>query len=72
MIVLPMDDPRRSLPSVDAALTGAGIAELLESHPRGQVVDAVRAAIDARRRNGRGVDGLADDVALRVRHRCGG
>jgi L-seryl-tRNA(Ser) seleniumtransferase len=62
-----MDDPRRSLPSVDAALTGAGIAELLDSHPRGQVVDAVRAAIDARRRNGGGVDGLAEDVALRVR-----
>ena len=62
-----MDDPRRSLPSVDTALTGAGIAELLDSHPRGQVVDAVRAAIDARRRNGGGVDGLAEDVARRVR-----
>ena len=62
-----MDDPRRSLPSVDAALTGAGIAELLGTHPRGQVVDAVRAAIDARRRNGGGLDGLAEDVAHRVR-----
>ncbi len=62
-----MDDPRRSLPSVDAALTGAGIAELLDTHPRGQVVDAVRAAIDARRRNGGGLDGLAEDVAHRVR-----
>ncbi len=62
-----MDDPRRSLPSVDAALTGVGIAELLDTHPRGQVVDAVRAAIDARRRTGGGVAGLADDVATRLR-----
>jgi L-seryl-tRNA(Ser) seleniumtransferase len=62
-----MDDPRRSLPSVDAALAQAGIAALLAEHPRGQVVDAVRGAIDARRRNGGAADGLADDVAQRLR-----
>ncbi len=62
-----VDDPRRSLPSVDTALAGPGIAELLDTYPRGQVVDAVRSVIDARRRTGDGIDGLADDVAHRLR-----
>ena len=61
------DDPRRALPSVDAALAHPGIAELLQRHPRGQVVDAVRAAIDDRRRSGSVVDDLVADVAHRLR-----
>lgn len=61
------DDPRRALPSVDAALAHPGIAELLDRHPRGQVVDALRAAIAERRQGGTGVEGLADDVAARLR-----
>ena len=62
-----MDDPRRALPSVDAALAQVGIVALLDAHPRGHVVDAVRAAIDARRQRGGGVDGLVDDVTHRLR-----
>lgn len=62
-----MDDPRRSLPSVDAALSRPGIAELLEVHPRGQVVDAVRSALDACRRNGGSAAGLDARVADRLR-----
>jgi L-seryl-tRNA(Ser) seleniumtransferase len=62
-----MSDPRRLLPSVDAALARPGISELLEVHPRGQVVDAVRAAIDDRRRAGGGMEGLDGDVARRLR-----
>ena len=62
-----MDDPRRALPSVDAALAQVGIVALLDAHPRGHVVDAVRAAIDARRERGGGIEGLVDDVAHRLR-----
>ena len=62
-----MDDPRRALPSVDAALAQVGIVALLDAHPRGHVVEAVRAAIDARRQRGGGLDGLVDDVAHRLR-----
>ena len=60
-------DPRRSLPSVDAALTQAGIAELLADHPRGQVVDAVRGAIEACRQTGGSAAGLVDEVVRRLR-----
>jgi L-seryl-tRNA(Ser) seleniumtransferase len=64
---LSTDDPRRALPSVDAALSQPAIAELVDRHPRGQVVDAVRATIAERRQDGTGVEGLAGDVAARLR-----
>lgn len=64
---MPTADPRRSLPSVDAALTQAGIAELLADHPRGQVVDAVRGAIEACRQTGGSAAGLVDEVVRRLR-----
>src|SRR5260221_1749301 len=40
-----MSDPRRALPSVSALLESAGVRALLESAPRGVVVDAVRAVV---------------------------
>ncbi len=58
-----MADPRRALPSVDTALGQPGIAALLERHPRGAVVDAVRSALDARRAGRRDAGGLAEEVA---------
>jgi L-seryl-tRNA(Ser) seleniumtransferase len=61
-----VDDPRRSLPSVDAALASPGIAELLDVHPRGVVVDAVRAALATRRARGVGAEGLAQEVQAAV------
>lgn len=57
-----MDDPRRSLPSVDAALALPGMAELLDGAPRALVVDAVRAALAARRSEREGPEGIVDDV----------
>ncbi|MEW6582285.1 MAG: L-seryl-tRNA(Sec) selenium transferase [Actinomycetota bacterium] len=57
-----MADPRRSLPSVDAALALPGVAELLDAAPRALVVDAVRAALADRRARRAGPDGLAEDV----------
>jgi L-seryl-tRNA(Ser) seleniumtransferase len=62
-----MDDPRRSLPSVDAVLASAELAPVLAAHPRGQVVDAIRDALAARRRDGVSGDGLAAEVARLVR-----
>jgi L-seryl-tRNA(Ser) seleniumtransferase len=47
-----MTDPRRNLPAVDTLLEGPGVAALLAAHPRGLVVRAVRAAVDAARANG--------------------
>jgi L-seryl-tRNA(Ser) seleniumtransferase len=47
-----MSDLRRQLPSIDALLAGPSVAELLTEHPRGLVVKAVRAAVDAARANG--------------------
>jgi len=47
-----MTDPRRKLPAVDALLEGPGLAPLLAAHPRGLVVRAVRATVDAARANG--------------------
>lgn len=58
-----MTDPRRALPSVDAALGLPEIAEFLERHPRGVVVDAVRAVLADRRKHAAGADGLAADVS---------
>ncbi len=62
-----MSDPRRALPSVDAALTDPGVAELLEHHARGHVVDAVRAALADRRERRTGAAGLAADVRAALR-----
>lgn len=62
-----MSDPRRALPSVDAALAEPEVAELLEHHPRGHVVDAVRAALADRRERREGSAGLAVDVRAALR-----
>jgi L-seryl-tRNA(Ser) seleniumtransferase len=45
-------DPRRRLPSVDALLADPEIAGLASRHPRGLLVRAVRAAVDAARADG--------------------
>lgn len=47
-----MTDPRRRLPSVDALLADPEIAPLASRHPRGVLVRAVRAAVDAARATG--------------------
>jgi len=60
-------DPRRSLPSVDAALASPGISRLIERHPRALVVDAVRAALAGRRERRTGADGLAEEVDAALR-----
>jgi L-seryl-tRNA(Ser) seleniumtransferase len=60
-------DPRRSLPSVDAALASPGISELIERHPRALVADAVRAALAGRRARRAGAEGLAAEVASALR-----
>jgi L-seryl-tRNA(Ser) seleniumtransferase len=52
---------------VDAALAEPGVAELLEHHPRGQVVAAVRSALAGRRERHAGPDGLATDVRAALR-----
>jgi L-seryl-tRNA(Ser) seleniumtransferase len=56
---------------VDAALRDPGIERLLREHPHGAVVDALRLALDARRRAHAGADGLAGDVAARLRPSLG-
>jgi L-seryl-tRNA(Ser) seleniumtransferase len=45
-------DKRRALPSVSALLESEGVRSLLEQHPRGIVVEAVRSAVDAERNEG--------------------
>ena len=60
-----MTDPRRSLPSVDALLEGSGVASLLATHPRGLVVRAVRATVDAARANGGAPPAEGWDAAVR-------
>ncbi len=47
-----MTDPRRQLPSVDALLADPHIRALGSTHPRGVLVRAVRAAVDAARSGG--------------------
>jgi L-seryl-tRNA(Ser) seleniumtransferase len=47
---------------VDAVLAGDDVGALLEQHPRGVVVDAVRAALAHRRAAMLGPDGLADEL----------
>lgn len=59
----PPPDPRRGLPSVDAALGAPALAAIVRAHPRALVADAVRAAIARRRAAGEGSDDLAEEVA---------
>ncbi len=47
-----MTDPRRRLPAVESLLAERAIAALLDAHPRGVVVRAVRAAIETARATG--------------------
>ena len=47
-----MSDARRDLPSVNALLETEMVHTLLDQHPRGVVLDAVRSAIDAARSAG--------------------
>ena len=47
-----MSDARRDLPSVNALLETEAVHTLLDQHPRGVVLDAVRNAIDAARSAG--------------------
>lgn len=63
-----MTDPRRQLPSVSGLLETAEIKMLLENHPRGLVVNAIRETLDkARVAPGTiGNEALLDDIALRV------
>ncbi len=48
-------------------MSGPEIGALVAAHPRAQVVDAVRAELDVRRTGGAGMDGLAAEVARRLR-----
>ncbi len=54
-----MSDPRRQLPSVDTLLRDPEVQELLASHPRQLVVDAVRAVLEAARAGGASGTGAA-------------
>jgi L-seryl-tRNA(Ser) seleniumtransferase len=45
-----MSDPRARIPSVDRLLDAPALVELVASHGRGRVVDAIRSAIDEVRR----------------------
>ena len=60
-----MTDPRRQLPSIDALLAGPGVASLLAEHPRGLVLKAARAAVDAARVSG-GAPPEGWDAAVRA------
>jgi L-seryl-tRNA(Ser) seleniumtransferase len=62
-----VDDARRGLPSVDAVLRRADVAQLLERAPRAAVVDAVREALAGRRARGAGAEGLARELAAALR-----
>jgi L-seryl-tRNA(Ser) seleniumtransferase len=61
-----MTDPRRQLPSIDALLAGPAVAALLAEHPRGLVVKAARAAVDAARLNGGAAPAEGWDAAVRA------
>jgi L-seryl-tRNA(Ser) seleniumtransferase len=68
---MPAPDPRRALPSVDAVLGEPTMRALADRHGRGRVTDEVRAVL-ARRREGRaGAEGLAPEVAARLRPSLG-
>src|SRR5258705_5254738 len=61
-------DPRRNLPSVSGLLETTEVRDLLLSHPRGLVVDAIRQTLDDMRSasettdSGRIMDGILDRV----------
>ena len=61
-----MTDPRRQLPSIDALLAGPGVASLLAEHPRGLVLKAARAAVDAARVSGGAPPPEGWDAAVRA------
>jgi len=61
-----VSDPRRQLPSIDALLAGPGVAALLAEHPRGLVVKAARATVDAARVNGGAAPPEGWDEAVRA------
>ena len=65
------EDPRAALPSVDRVLRDGAVRALLERHPRGQVVDAIRALLDEHRAAGTAPNGVADAVAARLRPSLG-
>lgn len=67
-----MTDARRDLPSVNALLETSAVHSLLEEHPRGVVLDAVRSAIDAARSAGdfqRTEQQWIESITSAVRHR---
>jgi L-seryl-tRNA(Ser) seleniumtransferase len=67
-----MSDARRDLPSVNALLETAAVHTLLDQHPRGVVLDAVRSAIDAARSAGqfhRTEEQWAESIVSAVRQR---
>lgn len=65
------DDPRTALPSVDGVLRDDAVRELLERHPRGQVVDAIRALLGEHRAAGTTPDGVAGALGARLRPSLG-
>jgi L-seryl-tRNA(Ser) seleniumtransferase len=63
---LDASDPRRRLPSVDAALRSAELAPLVAEHPRALVAERLREALERRRGTGEGAQGLATELAARL------
>jgi L-seryl-tRNA(Ser) seleniumtransferase len=61
-----MTDPRRRLPAVETLLAEPGVAALLAAHPRGLVVKAVRAAVDAARDDGGAAPAGGWDAAIQA------
>jgi L-seryl-tRNA(Ser) seleniumtransferase len=61
-----VNDPRRSLPSVESLLASPGAAVLLTEHPRALVVKAARVAVDAARANGGAPPAEGWDAAVRA------
>jgi L-seryl-tRNA(Ser) seleniumtransferase len=53
----------RALPSVEELVSSSSAADLLTRHPRGQVVEAVRAAVEAARREIIAAAGVAEGAA---------
>lgn len=67
-----MTDSRRDLPSVNALLETSAVNSLLQEHPRGVVLDAVRSAIEAARSAGdfqRTEQQWIESITTAVRHR---
>ncbi len=68
---MPGPDHRRSLPSVDSVLGEPTVRALADRHGRARVTDEVRAVLAQRRGTQAGVDGLAGEVADRLRASLG-